>query len=105
MRSLQKYGLIFLAFLLIFPVTVKSAHVFLEHEHIYCEHYSDSHFHKKNLDCELFKFQQLPFPSFETSNFQINIPETGKLQPISSYAFLNEHQQLAFALRGPPILA
>lgn len=102
MKEIQKYGLIFLSALLIFPAIINLAHVFSGHDHHYCNHYSDSHFHKENIDCELFKFQQSPVAHFEIFSFTIFNPEIKTSGFTSLYWFLSEYQKLSFSLRGPP---
>ncbi|WP_424493567.1 hypothetical protein [Salinimicrobium sp. GXAS 041] len=102
MKFITKYGLIFLISLLLFPAAVKLAHVFANHEHAYCNHYSESHFHKKTLDCELFKFQQAAFSLGAIFTYKLYEPEYGNTKPVSAYFFLSDHQKLPFSLRGPP---
>lgn len=102
MKPINKYGLLFLAMLLIFPSVVKIAHVFADHEHYHCTHYSDSHFHQAPLDCDLNDFQQVPLHSIEFPAYTIFQPQAEQSKPSTSYHFLSEHQKLSFALRGPP---
>lgn len=102
MKAIKHFALILFASLLLFPSAVKLAHFFANHQHIYCDHYTDSHFHQKALDCDLFQFQQTPLLSldlFSFEPFREEITNTGFL-PI--YCFLSEYQKLPFALRGPP---
>ncbi|GHA31285.1 hypothetical protein GCM10007103_11060 [Salinimicrobium marinum] len=105
MKLITKYGLIFLVSLLLFPSAVKLAHFFANHEHTYCNHYSEGHFHEKNLDCELFKFQQAPISSAALFSYEFHIPDIENSKPVSAYIFLSDHQKLPFSLRGPPSLA
>ena len=90
--------------LLLFPSAVKLAHVFANHEHAYCNHYSESHFHEKILDCELFKFQQAPFSSGVIFTYEPYEPENQYTKPVSAYFFISDHQKLPFSLRGPPFI-
>lgn len=105
MNSVSKYSLISLAFLLLFPLAVSTAHFFAGHEHVLCHNYSDTHFHKESTDCELFKFHQTTFSSPELFSFNIFNPEIENQKPNSSYWFLSEFEELSFALRGPPVQA
>lgn len=102
MKLVIRYGLILLSALLVFPSVVKVAHIFADHEHYSCDHYSDSHFHKEIPDCDIFTFQQSPTSSFSLGTYELVAPDAGEILPQNSYCFLNEHQELSFALRGPP---
>ena len=88
--------------LLLFPSAVKLAHFFSSHEHTYCNHYTESHFHEKNLDCDLFKFHQAPFSSLALPSYELYEPEAQNSKPVSAYHFLSDYQKLPFSLRGPP---
>lgn len=103
-KAVSQYAVILLALLLVFPSTVKLAHLFAEHEHVYCNHYADSHFHQEVVDCDLFKFQQTPLALFGINNCEAFSPERQNSKPVSFYQFLSDYQKLPFELRGPPSL-
>ncbi|HET8753045.1 MAG TPA: hypothetical protein VFM59_01710 [Salinimicrobium sp.] len=100
--SVSKFSLICLAFLLLFPSALSSAHYFTGHEHVFCNHYSDSHFHQESVDCQLFKFHRAAYTSTEISDFVIFNPKVERQKSTSFYCFLSEYEKLSFALRGPP---
>lgn len=102
MKPISKYMFSFLAVLLVFPSAVKLAHVFADHEHYYCEQYSDSHFHQSPFDCDLNEFQQVSLNSVEFQDYTIFQPPIERSQPSTTYDFLSEYQKLSFNLRGPP---
>lgn len=91
-----------MASLLLFPSAVKLAHVFANHQHTYCNHYSESHFHQKNLDCQLSSFHQAPFSFPGFINYKVYEPEIQNSGFDHIYFFLSEYQKLPFSLRGPP---
>lgn len=102
MKALKDVLLFFFAALLLFPSSVKLAHFFANHQHIYCDHYTDSHFHQKNADCDLFQFQQVPVVSLDFLSFEPYSEEIKSGKPVSPYNFLSDYQKLCFELRGPP---
>ena len=105
MKALTKTGLILFALLLIFPSAVKLAHFFANHEHTYCNHYSDSHFHQENPDCDLFEFQQTSFLGCDFQRFEPFQPEVVTLHTDLFYEFVSDYQKLPYELRGPPALS
>ena len=101
-KAVTQYAIILLASLLVFPSTVRFAHLFSEHEHVYCDHYAESHFHQEILDCDLFKFQQTPLALFRIINYEAFSSEKHNSKPVFFYQFLSDYQKLPFELRGPP---
>lgn len=93
-----------LVFTLILPSAVKFSHIFEHHEHEICHNEYEAHLHTLDVDCEFYKFklttqfytlfEYVELPN-EVSNFKINT---------TLYNFLNNHRQLSFSLRGPPVL-
>lgn|SRR5690606_28502043 len=105
MKIWQKIFLTFFAGLIFFPSAIDLAHVFSGHKHDYCNHYAQSHFHQKTLDCELFDFQQNPF-SFPPLLSWTLVEDKTTLAPAGEqYQFLSTFQKLHFSLRAPPALA
>lgn len=99
------FWILLLTGLLAFPSVVEFVHVFTGHQHNYCNHYSDSHFHQDKLDCELFSFHKTSYPSVELFSYSLFLPEIVVQKSSRAYYFLSTHQPLPFALRGPPALA
>ncbi|GAA3589174.1 hypothetical protein GCM10022396_03080 [Flavivirga amylovorans] len=89
---------------LLVPTVVKFAHVFSHHEHEVCLGEAKTHLHEIDLDCEFYKFKlsNQYLHLFEYDDI-INISSYFKI-PILIYKFLNNHRQLSFSLRGPPVL-
>lgn len=95
---------VMLALTLFVPSAVKFAHIFEHHTHKICLGGDNTHIHKIDLDCEFNKFNlnnhfltSINYEGLlETSYFQKAYPLT--------YKFLNNHRQLSFSLRGPPVL-
>lgn len=102
MKAIKHIALILFASLLLFPSAVKLAHSFTNHQHVYCDHFSDSHFHEKALDCDLFQFQQTPLVSLNLFSFEPYQEEIKNSGSVSAYHFLSDYQKLPFTLRGPP---
>lgn len=87
------------------PSAIKLEHVFENHKHEVCLDISTQHFHEIDLECEFYKFK-LNTDYHTLFNYEETITEALYLQSISTfYFYLNNHQQLPFSLRGPPILA
>ena len=105
MRVLMKIGLILFTSLLLFPSTVSLGHFFANHEHTYCNHYSDSHFHQENPDCDLFKFQQTSLLGCDFQQFEPYPPAVSTLRTNLFYEFVSDYQKLPYELRGPPHLS
>ncbi|NJW53322.1 hypothetical protein [Salinimicrobium oceani] len=103
MQLWQKIFLVCCTGLIIFPSALDLAHIFAGHKHDYCNHYAESHFHEKTVDCDLFDFQKQvfyfpPFPSGEIVNTELTV-----LPPKREYLYLSTFQKLHFSLRAPPV--
>ena len=105
MEALHKIGILLFVGLLSFPSTVDFLHVVSGHQHDYCNHYSESHFHENNLDCDIFEFQQRAFSSPEIHSYTFFVPKVNTSVQTEAYQFLSTYQQLPFSLRGPPLVA
>jgi hypothetical protein len=89
---------------LLAPPTVKLIHVFEHHQHEVCIGGNTTHIHKVDLDCEFQKFQlNNHFLTPQEDNGWFHIWNHHK-PLILTYKFLNNHRQLSFSLRGPPVL-
>lgn len=104
MKAFIKFGIGLLIGLLIFPSSVEFAHIFVSHQHEVCNNYSDSHFHEKNVDCELFSFQKVSFSYPGLSSYTLHSPEEISSKTETTYLFLNTNTIHAFKQRGPPEL-
>lgn len=91
--------------LIFFPSAVDLAHIFSGHKHDYCNHYAESHFHQKTVDCNLFDFQKqtYSFPPLYTETFIDT--EVTVLPPGKEYLYLSTYQKMHFSLRAPPAVA
>lgn len=102
MKALQKLFSVFLVFLLVFPASVEFAHIFAGHEHHFCNHNSDSHFHQNNQECSLFHFQHNSYSSPEFVSFQPLAVTYEERKDELHYQFLSTEVSLHFFRRGPP---
>lgn len=102
MKAFAKFGVILLIGLLCFPSSIEFAHIFVGHQHEVCSNHSDTHFHGKNVDCELFSFQKVSFSFPEFSTFNLVNPEIRVPLKVSEYLFLNTVSLHTFEQRGPP---
>jgi len=103
MRAIQKIGLLLFVALLLMPGALRSAHIFADHQHIYCDHHSQEHLHQKIVDCDIFNLQQHGFLAVDLLNFEAFVLEE-KFNPVSSeYHFLIGHYSASTSLRGPPM--
>lgn len=105
MKIIPKYCIFFLTALLIFPAVVNFAHAFAGHEHNICQNEQQTHFHKENPECELFKFQQNPYPEIGDLTFVFIATEAKTSVIISDYPFVNSYKKLSYSLRGPPVFS
>lgn len=96
---------LFVIVTLLMPLVVKSTFIFEEHHHDICvDDQTDSHFHTKDLHCDLYKFTAYNyFISIENYN-ELPIKQLASKTINSNYYFLNNHRSLSFSLRGPPRL-
>ncbi len=102
MSLLQKYGIIGLSLLLIFPAILSFNHVFAHDFEISCNDYNTTHFHENRFDCELCNIHPTPIIGAQLISFdQIETPLLNK-SFVDTYKFLSNYQKLSFALRGPP---
>lgn len=94
-----------LALVLLFPSAFKLSHIFLDHHHELCFDQSSTHFHVKDIKCDIYKFKLNNLIAFEPFNFEIIKTEHQPKKILFNYFFLSEHQSLHFSLRGPPSLS
>ncbi|QED37097.1 hypothetical protein FK178_04950 [Antarcticibacterium arcticum] len=102
MEIVKEYTLIFFAVALLFPSAVSLSHMFAHQEHEACFDFTETHYHKKTLDCELCDLRSNQLLAFKVENYQFYIPYIPKLRSTDFYQFLSDFQKLPFALRGPP---
>jgi len=90
------------ATVLLVPSGVKFSHAFTHHHHEVCKGEPETHLHKTDVDCSLYKFN-IHSP-FTLTFFDIELPleETFSFEIIGLYTFTYNHQHLSFSLRGPP---
>ena len=84
------------------PSIVNFTHIFLGHDHEVCVNYSEKHFHKKSLDCDLHKFHKNPALHFDLPDCEGFIAQKTSTHNFNYYQFLSDFQKLSFELRGPP---
>lgn len=86
------------------PSAIKLEHVFEDHEHEICSDISTQHLHEIDLECEFYKFKLNTEYQIVFNHCKILVEENYFKKDCTPYFFLNNHQQLPFSLRGPPIL-
>ncbi|MEG9326738.1 hypothetical protein SAMN04488034_102435 [Salinimicrobium catena] len=99
------FWILLLTGILSFPSAVELAHVFTGHQHNFCNHYSESHIHQDNLDCELLTFQHSIYSSAEFVSFTHFLPGIHVEKTSREYCILSTHEPLPYGQRGPPALA
>ncbi|WP_037324493.1 hypothetical protein [Salinimicrobium terrae] len=102
MKLWQKISLVLFTGLILFPSAVDLAHVFAGHQHYSCNHYAESHFHQKTVDCDIFHLQQNPFSFPPLDSWSLHEPEVENTSIGKEYNFLSAYQKLHFSLRAPP---
>lgn len=105
MKPVSRICVLFFMALLLLPDGIRIAHVLADHEHFVCENYSENHFHKVDLDCELCDFQKASFPLVKLFEGEPYIAQKEHSKVKSTYYFLEQYQALSFALRGPPTIS
>ncbi|MCY2687093.1 hypothetical protein [Salinimicrobium sp. TH3] len=105
MKLWQKITLVLFTGLILFPSAVDFAHVFAGHQHYYCNHYAEAHFHEKSVDCEIIHLQHNSFSIPAINLWVLHTPEVDKTSAGKDYIYLSTFQKLHFALRAPPALA
>lgn len=104
MKVFQKVFTLFLAAALLLPPAAKLGHLFAHENHeLVCNNFSDFHFHKQNLDCDIFDWQSLPSLSFELYNYSFSNPSQTMEKVEVFYSFLKGHPVSTIGLRGPPV--
>lgn len=97
---------LFLVATLLVPTIIKVTHIFTHkhHKNDICKGEKRSHLHEISIDCEFYKFKiNSHFYKNNTLVDFIVYPLYYKINALT-YNFLNNHQQLSFLLRGPPLL-
>jgi hypothetical protein len=93
-----------LALSLLAPSVTKFAHIFAHHKHDICKGKKSVHLHEINSDCDFYKFKLSNSYCLFFSNIEL-LSHTYIFKISDSlYVFLNNHRQLSFSLRGPPVL-
>lgn len=86
------------------PSVISFSHIFLGHSHEVCVNYSEKHFHKKSLDCDLHKFHKNPALHINFSKYESLTIQKQETHSFNYYQFLSDFQKLSFELRGPPLV-
>lgn len=91
---------------LLVPTGVKFAHILTHHnhEHEVCKGEKNTHLHKVDKDCVFYKFKLSTNYFWVFSNTELIIDLFVLKTSNSSYTFLNNHHELSYSLRGPPVL-
>jgi hypothetical protein len=105
MKLWQKITLVLFTGLILFPSAVDLAHVFAGHQHYSCDHYAESHFHQKSVDCDIFHLQHNSFSIPAIQSWVLYTPEIDNTSVGKDYIYLSTFQKLHFSLRAPPALA
>lgn len=98
----QKYGLLFMVVALLFPSAVSISHIYAHEKHEVCTDFLETHFHKKNIDCELCNLHPTPVIAFDLFNFNLYQALSADKKFFNNYQYLSDFQKLSFELRGPP---
>ncbi len=99
-----KVATLILAIALFVPTAVKFSHIFSHHYHEVCDGENQTHLHKSDIDCNFYKFK-LNTNFYSLSEYlEISIKVSYFKIDGTLYFFLNNHRQLSFSLRGPPVL-
>lgn len=102
MEIVRKYFIILCSFALLFPSIMSLAHISAHQNEIACNNFSDTHIHKKSLECELCDFRLTNLTTFSLVNFKLYEANYVTVIFFDSYQFLSNYQRLSFELRGPP---
>ncbi|MDX1542478.1 MAG: hypothetical protein R3214_00920 [Christiangramia sp.] len=105
MKELKNIFFVFTAILILLPSAVSFSHVFTEHSHRICDNYSEYHYHKESIDCDLHKFHKNPALQIDLPEFSLVSEILEERSIFEYYKFLNDFEPLSFDLRGPPYFA
>lgn len=87
---------------LLFPSAVSISHIHAHEKQEVCNDFRETHFHKKNIDCELCDLHRTPLIAFELFNFNLYQALSVNKKFFDNYHFLSDFQKLSFEVRGPP---
>lgn len=93
-----------LALAVLSPYLVKLSHTFNHHTHEVCDGFSDTHFHKLDLDCEFYKFKIQKDQILNITEASESLVSVNTHFQLALYFFTYNHQHLSFSLRAPPAL-
>lgn len=105
MEKLKRFSLVLCSIALLFPSVLSLMHISAHQEEVACTNVSDTHIHKKNLECELCDFRLTNLHTFTPVVLTFIEPSIPGSQPIYIYQILSDYQKLSFELRGPPASA
>ncbi|TBW29072.1 hypothetical protein [Gramella sp. KN1008] len=105
MKDLKNIFLVFTAVLILLPSAVSFSHIFQEHSHKICDNYSEFHYHKESLDCDLHKFHKNPALNIDLPKYSFHHESLKERNVFEYYRFLNDYDPLGFDQRGPPLPA
>ena len=105
MKPILKISLFLYVALLLTPGALKSAHIFADHQHFFCDHSADSHFHQKNVECDLFSVHQHIFPGLDLFSYKLIVPEEFAFTPSYFNSIIYDRACTTISLRGPPTVS
>ncbi len=91
-----------IALIVLLPFVVQTIHAMEGHEHVYCNAKNETHFHKKEIDCQFYHLK-ITYNSFNFSNnFSIYQPQHNFL-PSKAYQQTYYYSfQSSKSSRAPP---
>lgn len=105
MKPILKISLFIYVALLLAPGVLRSAHIFADHQHVFCDHSSEEHIHQTNTDCDVFHLQQHSFPGLELFIYEFIVPQVHNSTSGYASGFIIDQHCSNISLRGPPRLS
>lgn len=100
-----KFSAIVLALALLFPFTTEALHILNHHGHEHCTDTSTTHFHKHDLECEIFDFHLTTVVSINNDNLKQPVFSNFKTIFPPTEEFFLDKVSFQVQLRGPPYFA
>jgi hypothetical protein len=80
-------------------------HVLTQHEHNYCDHYADAHYHEDNLNCDIFHYHQSVSDGPVFFSYQFLNSEIRSNDQINVFRLISIGKREIISLRAPPATA
>ena len=102
LNTALKHIALTLCLVVAFPSILSLQHALDQHDHKSCENPTAVHFHEKQIDCSLYKFQLSPIIAVTPVDFEVNDIVVYQTASFNSTSIQVERSLALWHLRGPP---